>query len=92
MVDPVSATGVAIAALALAHQLLKSSSVSKKDKKQIEASAKQLVELAQMSDIDKEARKSKRSIRYWAKLRAPAQKTRKTPRLKKRVAKRKKVR
>jgi hypothetical protein len=56
-VVPVSATGVAIAALALAHQVLKSSSVSKKDKKQIEASAKQLVELAQMSDIDKRRRK-----------------------------------
>jgi hypothetical protein len=57
MIDPVSATGVVIAALALAHQVLKSPDVSKADKKKIENEAEKLVKLAQMSDIDAEVRK-----------------------------------
>jgi hypothetical protein len=64
MVDPVSATGVVIAALALAHQVLKSPSVSKAKKKKIAEEAESLAKLARMSDIDKEAdRKKKRDYR-----------------------------
>jgi type II secretory pathway component PulM len=59
MIDPVSASGVVIAALALAHQVLKSPSVPKSDKKKIAKEAERLVQIAQMSDIDKEVRKAK---------------------------------
>lgn len=59
MIDPVSASGVVIAALALAHQVLKSPSVPKSDKKKIAKEAEHLVQIAQMSDIDKEVRKAK---------------------------------
>ena len=59
MIDPLSAAGVVIAALALAHQVLKSPDVSKADKKKIAKEAESLVKLAQMSDIDREARKAK---------------------------------
>lgn len=59
MIDPVSATGVVIAALTLAHQVLKSAGVSRADKKAIVKKAESLIEIAQLSDIDKEASKAK---------------------------------
>src|ERR1035437_9334771 len=70
MIDPVSASGVVIAALALAHRVLKSPSVPKSDKKKIAKEAERLVQIAQMSDIDKEVRKAKaaegrRNAKYW---------------------------
>ncbi len=46
-----------IAALAFAHQALKSPGLSKADKKKIGREAENLVKLAQMSDIDAEVRK-----------------------------------
>ena len=58
LVDPVSATGVVIAALALAHQVLKSPRVPKADKKKIAKEAERLVKLAQISDIDAEAKRA----------------------------------
>src|SRR5579862_9055988 len=52
-----AAVGTVIAALGLAYQILKSESISRKDKKKIETEAKRLVELAQMSDIDEELKR-----------------------------------
>ena len=58
MIDPISATSLVITALGVAHQILKSPDVPKKDKEKIVKEAAKLVEVAQMSDIDRIAREA----------------------------------
>jgi len=57
IVDPVAVVSAAISALQFVYDLVKSSGLPRAEKQKIAEEAQQIVQIAQMSDIDKELRK-----------------------------------